>query len=896
MSGESDHCGNGTTQTCDPILTAKFRVPATQPWTVARQRLLDRVSLGAGGPLTLVTAPAGSGKTVLAGSWASSGRAPGPVVWLSLDKHDDQPGVVWSYILAGLVRGGVPVSLEGMPSRSDSEDEYVLVRLAAAISEHPRPVVLILDDAQVLTRPETSEGIDFLLTHAGPQLRLIVLSRLDPALPLHRYRVAGSMVEIRLDELAFTVAEARTLIAAHGTDLQDPELIALVRRTKGWAAGLRLGALWLQRQVAAGNPVDCTGIQGDIEEYFVAEVLDVQPSGIRDFLLRTSVVDRIWPGLAAHLSGHRDAPQTLATLAHANAFVAPNPIDRHSYEYHPIVRDLLRSQLRHEAPDKVAQLHRKAAQWLAHAGLVPDAVAHAAAAGDWQQAATLLVENLAIGSLIAGPRSDRLAGALAGMPAEHTDPAVAVVHAALALARLDPDLCAKRLARAAGRSDVTAAGSAALRLSGAVTEIVCAGQRGEASSALTAAASTEAAIAELVDGGATVPPDLRVLVLLNKGRALLRRGDIASAGTAFTTALTTADADGCEHLRPDCLGQLAMAEALNGRLRRAGEHARNACAATNGADAASANRPIAADIALAWACAEQYDLKAARDHADRAADTEEIRHDPVTAGLLALVRARLLRARGDATGAVAEIKQAHTASSGPVPEWLLDKLVTVEATLRAAGGVPDGAAAVLRRSTPASPQAVLASAVIQFASGATSAATEQVSRIVAQPGLALDVRVDAWLLAATCDLVLGRTDLARSALQRGLRLAETEKLRRPIIQAHPLLRRFLRQERELVERHAWLSGPAEIPAEVRSRTAAPGAGTARPSAPVVESLTMKETEVLRYLAALLSTEEIARKMFVSVNTVKTHIRGVLRKLAASRRNEAVRRARDLGLV
>ena len=164
--------------------------------------------------------------------------------------------------------------------------------------------------------------------------------------------------------------------------------------------------------------------------------------------------------------------------------------------------------------------------------------------------------------------------------------------------------------------------------------------------------------------------------------------------------------------------------------------------------------------------------------------------------------------------------------------------------------------------------------------------------MLAQAELTLDVRVEAWLLSATCELTRGQTIHARSALSRGLRLAETERLRRPVMEAAAPVRRFLRGNEELTSRHGWLATTAS--ARVSHRAA--GTADTEESAPILERLTVKETEVLGYLAALLSTEEIARTMFVSVNTVKSHIRGVLRKLAASRRNEAVRRARELGLV
>jgi LuxR family maltose regulon positive regulatory protein len=843
MSGEADRGGKPVTPTGDPIMTAKFRIPAPQPWTIDRPRLLDRLSRGAGGPLTLVTAPAGSGKTVLAGAWATAHRAAGPTVWISLDEQDDQPGVLWSYILSGLGHAGVTVAGVGRPERSDGVERSLLVRLAATLSEQPRPVTLVLDDAQVLTRPEVPQGIDFLLRRAVPQLHVVLLSRVEPALPLHRYRLAGSITEIRLDELAFTAPEVHALLAAHGTELPDAEVAALARRTRGWPASVRLAALSLQHQAGNGSPAERADLQAGIGDYFVAEILDAQPAGIRDFLLRTSVVDRMRPALVAELSGQRDAARTLARLARTHTFVAPSRADPHSYEYHPIVRDLLRAQLRQEAPHRVRLLHRKAAHWLADDGRTAEAIGHAAAAGDWEHAVALLVGELAIGRLLSGPGAVGLVERFTGMPADLTGPQAAVVYAALALCHVDTDLCAKHLLRA---GEVVGTGPAGhdehLRLAVAAVDLVRARICGEDAAARTAAANAQALIADL----GTVPADLRASVALNKGRVLLWAGEVDAAGTAFAEAVAFTDTAAGEYLRRDCLGQLALVEVLRGRLRRAGELGRQA----GTAGTARCEWPAAADAALAWVHTEEYDLKSARERSDRAAALLEVRPDPVAAAMLGVVRARWHRARGDTAHAPPTVQSGQS----DVPGWLRERLTAVD--------------------DPESPHAPL------------------------------DVRVDAWLRAAAGELARGRTESARGALLRALRAAEPERLRRPFVEAIPPLRRLLRQDRELAGQHAWLGSaltgntearPPRPPGTTVPNRPAPTAVGPRP-APIVEPLTGKETEVLQHLAELASTEEIARKMFVSVNTVKTHIRGVLRKLAASRRNEAVRRARDMGLV
>jgi LuxR family maltose regulon positive regulatory protein len=886
---------SAVTPSGDPIMAAKFLVPTLPPWAVTRQRLVDGISRGVHEQLTLISAPAGCGKTVLAASWVAAGLTPGPVAWLSLDEDDDRAGVFWSYVLTALARVGVPVAGVGMPALADQVDQSVLIRLAAALSERSEPVVLILDGAQVLTGRAVLDGLDFLLRHAGNRLRLVILTRDDPALPLHRYRLAGSMTEVRLDQLAFTAVEGRAVLAAHHTDLPEAAATALAERAQGWAAGLRLAALSLQNRTDTGRlGAPATAGDSEIAAYFLAEFLDVQPPGIREFLLRTSVVDRISPDLATILTGRRDAGSILARLAYANTFVTPSAGDNGGYEYRPLIRDLLLAQLREESPRRIGRLHRKAADWFATKGRLTDATGHAVAAGDWGHAAWLLIDDLGIGRLLTGPQGVRNAETFAGMPSGTAGPEAAVVRSAVALARLDIEACAKHLLQARelvpdGSTDHTRA----LQLAIAVTEVVSAGVRGDVDGALSAMPAAESQLAEASAADLEVPATMRALIPFTKGSVLLAAGDLSGAGVALAEGLRGCDGPGGDYLRIACLGQLALVEVHRGQLRKATEFARRANTAANRCGLAMQDRPPAVDVALAWVHMEEYDLAAARVHCDRAAASSGIRVDPVSAASLALADARLHRARSDLAGAVAIVDRARaTLTTAPVPPWLLDRLAVSATVWRVATGIPDAAGASTPvADLPRSPQSTLALASTKLADGDVATAATAAAEMLRRPRLALDAQVDGWLLTAACELAQGRADQARKALDQSLSLAATEKLRRPVIEAAPPLRRFLRQDRELAERHAWLGTPVVGSPEKR----AAGVPTAAVT-PIVEPLTDKETEVLRHLAALSSTEEIARTMFVSVNTVKTHVRGILRKLAASRRNEAIRRARELGLV
>jgi len=504
-------------------------VPSERTWAVRRQRLFDALSRGADGPLTLLRAPAGCGKTALASSWVAAGAAPGPVTWISLDDDDARPGVFWSYVVAGLAGSGVPTAEVGLPPDADTAEQALLVRLAAGLAECARPVVLVLDNAQVLTAGAVPDGIDFLIRHAAPRLRVVAVTRVEPPLPLYRYRLEGWVTEVGLDELAFTRGETQALLAAHHVDLPDGAVTALMERTRGWAAAIRLAA------VSAAMPVAYDDGGSDIAAYFRAEVLDAQPPTVREFLLCTSVVDRLWPELAVELTGRRDAVRTLANLARENMFVAPSPEDRRSYEFHPLVRDLLRARLHDECPRTVGLLHRRAAAWFAAQGRLSDATRHAIAAGDWSYAVRLVIEDLAVDRLLVGPEGVDFAETFASLPPEVTGPEAAVIRSAVALARLDTDACAEHLVRA--RESVPASRICAVEVAIAVVDLLCACRRGDVDVTPVARAVLDDAAAS----GLEVPAALRALVLASTGCALVRAGDFDAAVAALTDGLRAAD-------------------------------------------------------------------------------------------------------------------------------------------------------------------------------------------------------------------------------------------------------------------------------------------------------------------------------------------------------------------
>ncbi|MGI5398022.1 LuxR C-terminal-related transcriptional regulator [Streptomyces sp. CA-135486] len=402
-----------------PLLATKFSVPATPGTFVRRKRLLDRLTDGTAGPLTLITGPAGAGKTLLAASWAVGAPAPHPVVWLTLEDEDSAPGVFWTYVLEAFRHHRVTLPDDlGSPARADSVDHSLLVRLASALARLPQPVVLVLDGLDQVPGREVASGLDFVLNHVGPQLRLVLISRIDPLLPLHRYRAEDRIREIRSADLAFTRHETATLLRRHGLASPAETVDALTRRSEGWAAGLRLCALAMQR---ADDP---TGFarsfalsQSAVADYLLAEVVEAQPAATQDLLMRTSILNRVHPQLANVLTGREDAAEILADLTRANAFVEPLG-DTPWCRFHPLFTEVLHAHLHSRRPSLEPQLHRLAARWFADAGLMSEAMEHAAAAGDWEYAAALILDRLALGGLLTGRDTHGLERLFADMPAD----------------------------------------------------------------------------------------------------------------------------------------------------------------------------------------------------------------------------------------------------------------------------------------------------------------------------------------------------------------------------------------------------------------------------------------------------------------------------------------------
>ena len=882
----------------DPVLMSKITAPGPPDWAVRRPRIEKLIAEGAQGPLTVVSGPPGAGKTMAIALWAAASY-PGRLAWISLDGYDNQPRAFWSHVAAALRLTGLEIPrVPAATGRGTGIDHVFLQRLASALAAQDPPVVMVLDDLHLLAEPATLDGLDYVLKNARAGLRLLVSSRMDPLLPLHRYRLSGELTEIRADDLAFSIPESSLLLAHHGISLPTAAMERLTGRTEGWAAGLRLAALSLD-----GHPdpeqfiKELDAEESAITGYLVNEVLNAQSSSVRDLLLRTSILDCVSADLADELTDDQQAPDTLAALARANAFV--QPLGHGWYRYHSLFAAVLRLKLRSECPARVPGLHRRAARWHQRNGRLTDAVRHAAACGDWTFAAGIVIDELAIGQLI-DPRDDQpLAVTFRGMlpdPAS-VQPGQLLVTAAMELSDAAGDLGSASLAAAQSILERLPAGEQIpARLSGALIQLAQSRRTGDLDAAAAAAARAQALLDELPEGLRARHPGIRAQILSGRGAVELWTDRVDEAVGAFRAGVAAARTADSRYERADCLGYLALVAVLRGRLSHAVELIGQAGEATESIGGGLARQlPVAATVALASVYTERNEVQRAHGQLKLADATLRVSPDRLISAVACLTAAQRSLAGGHATAVVDMVRGAR--QGWTPPGWLELRLALLESRACAASGDIQGAVAaaagVGRWSAPDAAVALacawLAAGDHQAARRALDAAAEVSGDTASQASLA-GWLADAWLSYATGDSARGRR-----SFEHALRLGKPEQLRLPFALDRSWIRPVLRRDPDLANSYRELLEPELAESAAGAGSSRPGvAGQAAPL--IIEPLSMREREVLDHLSGMLSTAEIATEMYISVNTVKTHLRSIYRKLSAAHRGEAVRRARQLELI
>jgi LuxR family transcriptional regulator, maltose regulon positive regulatory protein len=873
----------------EPFFSTKLAVPRAPRASVRRLRLLEALDGGASGPLTLLSAPAGSGKTSLLASWVEEGRAPGYLAWLSLGSLDDDRRRFWVAVVAALARGAGPLRSLAIPPRTRLE--AFLPSLLDVIGELRRPLTLVLDDFHAVRDPAVIADVEDVLEHAPERLRLVVATRMDPSLRLERLRLTGRLAEIRMHDLAFTLDETREFGRELGLALRFEDITTLWRRTEGWAAGLRLAALSLKDHPDPHAFVQ--GFAGDdraLSDYLLEEVISRQPPETLDFLKRTAVADRLTGDLANAMTEDTGSDRMLAGLVHSDALVDTLSGGEVAYRYHPLFAEVLRMELARTSPDEVPELHRRASRWHKDHGQPLEAVRHAVEARDWELAGAVAGEHW-LSLLIAG-RGAALRQLLRPIP-EDAVRASAELSVALAglLLEAGDDAGADQLLLVAHEllRDLPEAQRRRLAVASTATDLYRARLRGDVEEAVSSASI-------VLDGHweQDVAADVRALTLANLGIAEFWSDRMPDAARHVQEAAGLARECGNDYVLFLALGYAAAVDLHTGRLDEAWRRGRTALDLAEAGGWTTAPGAAISYLALAGVHVFWNELDAADELRERARSALRDSGELLLHFGVALLEARLLAARGDALTALDLLRGAQTAAGPSVPGFLRVWAGVLEAEQLLAVGETTEARSVLREldTTESARDAAIELGCLELAIGEPREAIRAVVSFLADDRDAVqpDARVEAWVVDAIARDAIRDEQGAMRALERALDLGEPRGFRRAFVQHGAPVRSLMRRRIKAGTAHRAFA--SELLAALEHESG----GGMRSIGPLLEPLSDRETAVLRYLPTMMSNAEIASEMFVSVNTVKTHLKHVYRKLDVADRREAVRRGRELHLL
>jgi LuxR family maltose regulon positive regulatory protein len=876
-------------------LTLRASPPAVPPGLVRRPRIRALLTRAASGPVTVISAGPGYGKTLCLADWVRSGDAPGQVAWLSIDSADDSVPAFWTSLLVAIRACGVVPAGDGLldvaPAASFSVGDAGDV--VTALARLKTPLVVVLDDLQYLRDLDLLDSINALIGRLPDRLRLVLSSRYDPPLRLRRVAITGGVTEIRSQDLAFTAPEAHELLREDGLELPSRVVDTLVARTRGWAAGLRLAAMGLDRAAPEDAVARLAGSDRAVAEYLTQEVLDQLADSDRSFLLAAGIADPITAELAEVLTGSPDAQARLERLEAHNAFLVGLAGDRLWFTWHPMFRELLQRRLAIERPGAAGDLHHNAAAWFTGRGDHVAAIHHLTDAGDWAAIGRLVTERAAPD--IVGSNGPALVAALEPAAARSRvdpNPATLLASALGNFLRFDYDAMLRDVDAGAISADEDESTRDALGIDILVAILRMGYARAREPDELPGAARQVLKVVDQVPRHRVPAVErYRAIARANLGIGLLWSGDLGAAEIELVPAGESCAGWGLELSELSTRGHLAVLDAVRGRhraARRRGQEARQIAERHGWTSEPQASAHV---VALALADLDSVHL----NNADELLTAIIGGANPDVGCQVAL---RILRVQVAVTGREAALAERRRARLQRLVEqlpglppmladWTRVACAEVDITL----GNPAMARRKLRHDTTSAYTNALRTILVGRCLLAENRPGEVIelmndsSRVV--EGY-LTPMVDARVLVAIAAHRQRRDSLALTSMSEAIDRAAESGIARPFVLAGAEIRMLLTRHRNLVRRHPEFTTSLMNSVSTESVHTMPDSGSAL--------LSERERAVLPFLPTHLKAGDIANELFVSVNTVKTHLQSIYRKLGASSRQEAVARAREMGLL
>jgi LuxR family maltose regulon positive regulatory protein len=899
----------------DVLLQTKLYRPARslaqRPFLVPRSHLNHKLDTGLSRKMTLISAPAGFGKTTLVAAWLDEldGKRIG-IGWLSLDDNDNDLVRFLSYLVAAL-QTAVPAigetAVHLLQSPQPPPPETTLTLLINDISQHDQPLILVLDDYHAITTPAIHQALVFLLDHLPPHLHLLITTRSDPPLPLSRLRARGQVVEIRANDLRFTFNEAGLFFSqVMGLTLSDEELAALEQRTEGWIAGLQLAGLSMQgRDDLSGFIAALTGSHRFILDYLTDEVLERRPKGTRQFLLQTAILDRLCGPLCDAVTGQNRSQAILEQLEQANLFLIPLDEERHWYRYHHLFADVLRSRLQQASASPAeglaapAELHHRATVWFEQAGLIDEAIRHALAASDVERAAALVEQN----SLIMLQQSEVLLirAWLEQLPAElvQTRPRLILAHGWVLNFTGDNQaakqwLAAPQAVTALDTPELPAASRGELALLRAwIARALFEDDDG--------LAFAQQALNDLPEQ----QMGLRAGAIQIIGAARFRQGDTLGASQAFAQAATLGGAKEGPYMALNALQDLASIQIRQGHLAQIKQTCQQAMRLATGWGGRMLPAAGMAYIDFGGVLYEQNNLAEASQALTHGIGLlrSSAEHYLLAEGYTIL--ARLQQAGGDQEEAMSVIEQGEVwlnqmhvvdyrswafLALGQARLWL------GQGNLKAAIRWADNCHWLPEETHLGYHQAVtlvrlrLAQSQGRVQGNLLQEAAEVINRLLAATKAKewWGYVIELMLLRALLCQAQGNSAAMLNNLEYALSLAEPEGYVRLFVDEGEPMAALLRQARQRGLFPHYLDKLLAVFAIDESKL---------PTADLLpEPLSERELEVLQLAATGVSNQDIADQLFIALSTVKKHMGNILVKLDTPNRVQAIARARELGLL